>query len=406
VVLPKMPSIRIREYTQSLAAPWMDLAAVTLTDGQAIVGHIGGSPEVEVGEGQVPAALSNPSQDRWHFFQNDKLVLSHRGNKGETRIYVPFAAIANLSVAPFTQTVYSEYVDFDIDWSDARERLMAEYLRTYNQGERSLRRKILEFQAAQRHIQFERFKEGLAGDSSLTDSDLEVSADWLTNEFKFLDRRLQDVLEVEAVQTASRHGYQVRRYVIPPTRFDITIKGTVTLIGDVDAPSRQLIYADYDLLSRSQGGPRGVSGGFVVSFGVEWDQSLERHVKKELHGPITPFADVCSQRAVRIQGHVAFVSATGSVIEDAEVPQLESVRIEGGDWYAGVISQQPLAGPPPDGIPWILSYWNSQTFLLPYMLLDRVTRPLRIYGEVVNSPAVTSFGKCKCFIKVYCAETD
>lgn len=401
-----MPSMRIREYARSLVAPWRDLVAVTLTDGQTIVGHVGGSPEVEVGEGEVPVAVNNPSQDRWHFFQNDQLVLSYRSNRGETRIYVPLAAIANLSAAPFTQTVYSEYVDFDIDWSDARERLMAEYLRTYDQDERSLRRKILEFQAAQRHVRFERFKEGLAGDGSLTDSDLEVSADWLTDEFKFLDRRLQDVLEVEAVRTASRHGYRVERYAILPTRFDLTIKGTVALNGDIDGPNKQLIYADYGLLSRSQGGVRGLSGGFGISFGVEWDQSLERHVKQKLNGRITSFADVCSRRAVRVQGHLAFVSATGSVIEDAEVPQLESTRIEGGEWYAAVISQQPLTGPPTDGIPWILSYWNSQTFLLPYVLLDRMTRRLRIYGEVVNSPAVTSFGKCNCFLKVYCAETD
>jgi hypothetical protein len=200
-----------------LHEPWRTFTAVTLTDGETIVGHLGGSrPERWQG---IDIAQVTPTRDSWRFLADSDLVLCHRDLYTELRFYIPITDVAGVR---------------SIDISQPRYEFQEDYLGQYAEDERPLRAAIRDRQAADLHHEFERRQaernreferhmqelrsgalesKGESDDQSqgpsLVDDELEKT------ELDVLGRNLAGLLRSRALNTAIGHHYKVSRWVFP-----------------------------------------------------------------------------------------------------------------------------------------------------------------------------------------------
>ena len=132
-------------FAKKLKEPWKTFAAVTLTDGETIVGHLGGSRLVD-GEGrEQDYAQFIPRLDTWRFVADGNLVVCHRDLYNEVQFYIPLRDVAGIRQIHISQPIYRQSMrDLLKSASVGGPSPFDEYLSHFSEDERPLRASMRE----------------------------------------------------------------------------------------------------------------------------------------------------------------------------------------------------------------------------------------------------------------------
>jgi hypothetical protein len=431
-VLDSISQQEVLTFVKKLRKPWSTFVAVTLADGETIVGHPGGSrPQPTQGEDRLSEpnfAQLHLTLDTWHFLADGYLIISYRDLYREVRFYIPLEDIAGIRQIRINQPIYGRDAYYQESPMDGPS-LLDEYLSHFPEDERSLRASIraqrskaLEARQRVRLQEFEKqkltwesaeepagqgFEELLEEPAEYRSRELAVrrfvERDFEDLEFNVLERKLISLLRSTAIRTARRHHYQID---LLPLGILYKLVSTLTFTGDFEPRPGERLYVDWDYVSRNREGLNGAGFGFIVSLSLNWDTSQAGAAKRLAKKPLTKISDVCIRhdKLTLIRGHVAFLEVPGSAVEHTTIASGHKLSIDGGTWRAAIICALPIVKPPDDGTPWVLAYWKEGGDEVPFEMLDASVIPLDIFASVHSGKLATSFGNAECFLKVHYAQ--
>jgi hypothetical protein len=367
---------------------------VTLIDGEAIVGHCGGSPESD-----DRSASFEQDLQKWQFFTDDVLVLSYRETTAELRLNVPVAEIAQIRTLEVSQPTFGGKMRAtESDPDELRSRLEEQYLSYYPPAERPLRRAIRDRQSAE----LERWviDTGLPSDwpSSIVEDELSDV------DFAVRARKLTDLLRASAVRRAVERHYEIDKWEFG---FSPILVATVTVDGDFAPKPGERLYVDWDWIGHQRSTLDGLGFGFIVSATVEWTLSDARAAQMMARKSPFDLGAICQRETpTLVRGYVTFLEMPSSILEDTTVSAGEAESIEGSEWRKALVADRPLAEPPTKDIPWVLTYWRKGCQEVPFEMLDRSIAPIDVFGSIHATPARlssedgTSFGETSCAMRV------
>ena len=150
-----------------------------------------------------------------------------------------------------------------------------------------------------------------------------------------------------------------------------------------------------------EGGIKSVGAGFVASISIGWQNSLLKALKNSITRTTTAIGNLEPTPEIAVEGFVSLL--TGS-----HVTQLE---MEGGKWSPilitdvkvdalPVIEDAQKSSHPEIGSAWAIGYIRDDCCMLPKGLWENLSKPIRIYGEMIPSKVSTAFGNANGFLKV------
>ena len=87
-----------------------------------------------------------------------------------------------------------------------------------------------------------------------------------------------------------------------------------------------------------------------------------------------------------------------------EPPQTLAPDMEGTRWKVGFATPLRVTSLNDfEGDSLAITYFREDAFMYPWKMWSNIEIPVRIYGEVVETPVETPLGAVKCFVKVRAA---
>ncbi len=403
-------------FAKKLKEPWGTFAAVTLTYGDTIVGHLGGSCLVHDEEREQDYAQFIPGLDTWRFLADGNLIVSHRDLYNELQFCIPLGDVAGIRQIRISQPIYRQRIDRPNPKGSGGPSLFEEYLSHFPEDERPLRASMWEhrsqvlIRASERRVrELQELEKIKLSSSSAVESPEELPRqsfieDELEDlEFNIIERKLEPLLRSTALRTAQRHHYKTDLWSLGVA---YSLDSSLSFTGDFEPRPGERLYVDWDYVSQNQKGLNGAGFGFIVSLSLSWNTSQAGAAKQLAKKPLTSISDVCDRpdNLTLVRGHVAFLEVPGSTVEHTTVASGHKLSLSGGTWRAAIICALPIAKAPDDGTPWVLAYWKEEGAEVPFEMLDTSVVPLDIFASVHSGKHTTSFGTAKCFLKVHYAQ--
>jgi hypothetical protein len=402
-ILESISRAAVSSFAKGLKEPWNALAAVTIVDGETIVGHLGGSRQSS-GDRNFAVSPFDLTRDKWRYFFGQDLALSYRDLYTELRIYIPIRDVAGIRGMNISQPVYE---GLRIGRNGKPSGPLDEYLSHFKGDERALRSVIRERRQAEFDRESARRWDELSESiqRSVTESADEqqklIDAELRNFEFDVLQRDLVTLLRATALRTALRHGYQVARW---PLGVSYLLTTTLTFKGDLEPRPGERLYVDWDYVRQNREGLTGAGFGWIASMSLQWNTSDARAASKLAKKRLVDLRDLCLNSLAFVRGYIAFLGVPGSMVKHDAMSAAHELTMDDGTWLAAIICDRPIAGPPARGIPWILSYWKKGSEVVPFEMLDTSVPPLEIFGSVHSGDFDAGFGNASCFLKVHFAQ--
>jgi hypothetical protein len=166
--------------------------------------------------------------------------------------------------------------------------------------------------------------------------------------------------------------------------------------GGIEFRTDTPLYCDWQFLARAAGGINNVGVGFVVSVSAGWSKSLMSSFRKTVARTTEPLAMVCQHHEPACRGHVNLLAGAGD--------DHDGLSMEGARWLPAIMTERPVADGRVDRSgAWTLAYFREDGFMLPHALWDKLSQPIRVFGDVISTPAMTDYGAVSCFVKVRAA---
>jgi hypothetical protein len=412
-VLDSISEPEVLNFAEGIQEPWSTLVAVTLTDGETIVGHLGGSRGA-LYEGQT-YANNRPELQTWHFITNGNLIISDRDLYCERQFNIPLADVAGVRSIYVRQPLYRQLRDSGCAKGTKAPSPQKQYMSEFPKDERSLRAALrqhrsqaLKRASARRHREWqEQLRQRLSASptvGSTEDISLQggVEASFENMELDIIGRNLNALIQSTALRTAQRHHYDTNTF-----SFGIaySLGSSLSYTGDFAPRPGERLYVDWEYVSQNRKDLNGAGFGFIVSLSLSWNTSQAAAAKQMAKKPLANISDVCTSRdLVLIRGHVAFLTLPGSAVEHAAVTSGHKMSADGGTWRASVICTRTIVQAPDHATPWVLAYWKDGSAEVPFEMLDTSVVPLDIFATVHSGKHTTSFGTADCFLKVRYAQ--
>lgn len=412
-VLDSISELEVLNFARGIQEPWSSLVAVTLTDGEAIVGHLGGSRLAH--DGERVYANNHPDLQSWHFLTNENLIVSDRDLYFERQFNIPLADVAGVRTIHISQPIYWQLRDWDHAEGTKSPSPQKQYMSEFPKGERPLRAAIrqhrsqaLKRASARREREWqEQMRQALSASSavgSTEDISLQggIEDSFENMELDIIKRNLNELLRSTALRTAQRHHYETNMFSFG---VDYSLSSRLSYAGDFAPRPGERLYIDWDYVSQNRKGLSGAGFGFIVSLSLSWNISQAGAAKQMAKKPLTNISEVCAGRDLAlIRGHVAFLTLPGSAVEHTAIASGHKMSADGGTWRASVICACPIVQAPDNTTPWVLAYWKDGSAEVPFEMLDTSVVPLDIFASVHSGKHTTSFGTADCFLKVRYAQ--
>lgn len=198
---------------------------------------------------------------------------------------------------------------------------------------------------------------------------------------------------------AIRRGYPTKRYgpfmyTLPmekPFRWEY-----INFLRDTP------LYCDWDYLSKKNGGLNSLGVGFVASISAGWSKSLWSSFKKKVESTLVAYEHACSLQEVSLKGFPVFLTVRKSK-SLSDITE-EVLKMEGSKWYATIFSSEKVRNfKHLTNIEWIPIYFKEDSLMLPKDLWEKLSQPIRVFGDIVTAATKTQFGEVSCFVKARAA---
>jgi hypothetical protein len=158
------------------------------------------------------------------------------------------------------------------------------------------------------------------------------------------------------------------------------------------------LYCDWEFLIRKSGGLNSLGVGFVgLGVSAGWSSSLWSSFQEKVSGASAEIDRLCDGDEATISGYVTF---SDTISEDGPTDVNNVVFMEGVDWIPGIVTDAALdSAPDLEGVRWCLCYFRKDSFMYPASIWGNIQVPVRIYGEIVETPITTQLGRAECFMK-------
>ncbi|MGB9956854.1 hypothetical protein ACOZ4B_10755 [Haloferax prahovense] len=161
--------------------------------------------------------------------------------------------------------------------------------------------------------------------------------------------------------------------------------------GDIEFASRTPLYCDWEFFSNKAGGLRSI-GVSAMGFGgsAGWDSSLWKQFEDSVERHETELDQIHGRSDAVVAGYVDFIETPESNLTE---------EMEGEEWFAALISSSRPSGRDDLADKWSIGYFRSDSFMFPRRHWDKISEPIHVFGEVVDTNVETPFGDVDSYIK-------